>query len=208
MSMRNVGLRNGLTLVLGAALLALAVPAAAGRKTVDAKKSAVSDSLAAHGYKCLAADKAKAAVSFFAKAAKVDPGNASAFEGLGDTWSVLGKDDKARSAWSKADELTDGRSSRTQASRLDKDGGPKDFTIENSLLASGWSSRAYKAETKGDYKLAAELFNKALAADKNYWHARKGLDEIQAAGMDTGQAEPSLAGSGKDGASTDDDDDK
>lgn len=204
--MRKAGPRNAWTWVLGACLLALAGPAAAGKKGVDARKSAASDGLANHAYQCVAADKAKAALKFFEKAAKLDPGNASVFEGLGDTWNILGKDDKARSAWSTADRLTDGRSSRTQAFRLDKDGSPKDFAIQNSVLASGWSCRAYKAESKGDYKFAAELFNKALAADKDYWHARKGLEDLQASGMDESQTGPSEAGSGKAGSSTDDDD--
>jgi Tfp pilus assembly protein PilF len=201
--MFDASVRKGFNLLLCAALLALAGQAVAKSRIGDWKREAESDNLAYHGYKYLGDDKAKAAEKFFEKATKLDPDNASALEGLGDTWSALGKDEKAESAWSTADQLTHGRSSRTRSMRLGKDGSPTDLYLQNSMGASDLSSRAYKAETKGDFKFALELFKKALAIDKNYWHARTGINEILAGALDQNQTLPTRAGSGRDGAGDD-----
>jgi tetratricopeptide (TPR) repeat protein len=197
--MRQGTVRKGLNLVFGGALLALAGTAVAHSRGGDWKKGSLSDDMAYHGYKELEDDKAKAGLKFFEKATKADPENASAFEGLGDTWHSLGKDEKAQDAWSKADDLSDGKSSRTQSMRIGSDGSLTDQSLQNSEAASDYSAHAYTAASRGDYRYAVELFKKALGVDKYYWHARKGLDTITSNGLDKDQTLPSRAGSGDDG---------
>jgi tetratricopeptide (TPR) repeat protein len=198
MTMRKDMHRKGLNLLLGGALLGLAGQAVAHSRGGDWRKEAMSDSLSYHGYKELEADKAKAGLKFFEKATKVDSENASAFEGLGDTWAALGKDDKAQDAWSKADNLDGGKTTRTQSVRVGSDGSLTDQSIQNSEAASDYSAHAYTAASRGDYRYAVELFKKALGVDKYYWHARKGLDVIVSGGMDKDQTLPTRAGSGRD----------
>jgi tetratricopeptide (TPR) repeat protein len=196
--MRQGTVRKGLNLVLGGALLGLAGHAVAHPRGGDWKKAAMSDDLSYHGYKEIEADKAKAALKFFEKAAKVAPENASAFEGLGDTWAALGKDDKAQDAWSKADDLDGGKTTQTQSVRVGSDGSLTDQGLQNAEAASDYSAHAYNAAARGDYQYAVELFKKALHVDRYYWHARKGLDLIVSESLDKNQTLPTRAGSGDD----------